>query len=171
MKENWIQKIKQTIPSFSKNGRMTEKEKQCQEIKYPIEFFSRLSASEREEMKKEWELTCDCITNSFYRFYPFCFSTNELDDLSEDFYEVYVEIRYENGKPDKWGLLEVESVIDEKFLNLEKEYGAKGGKLIDYKRTLQLWMEKEFRQLLAQKMPELEITDVIVEPLYHDGTD
>lgn len=51
MKENWIQKIKQALPSFSKNGRMTEKEKQCQEIKYPIEFFSRLSASEREEME------------------------------------------------------------------------------------------------------------------------
>ena len=171
MNANWIQKIKQTIPSFSKNGRMSEREKQCQEIKYPIEFFSRLSANEREEMEKEWELTCDCITDSFFRFYPFCFSIDEFDDHSDDFYEVYIEVRYENGKPDKRVLLEVESVIDEKLINLEEEYSAKGGKLIDYKRILQLWMEKEFRQLLAQKMPELEITDVIVEPLYHDGTD
>lgn len=92
-------------------------------------------------------------------------------EFTEVLYKVYVEIRYENGKPDKWGLLKVESVIDEKFLYLAEEYGAKDGKLIDYKRTLQLWMEKEFRQQLSQQMPKLEITDVIVEPLYHDGTD
>ena len=138
------------------------------EIKYSIETFPRLSETEAAEMDEEWDLTYNIITDSFFRFFSLLFWTYTRKEFSTALYNVYVEIRYENSRPNGDKLLLMEEKLDEKLNDLGQECRAKRKGQIDYKSLIRTELQKEVRALLAQHMPDLVITDVFVEALEED---
>ena len=136
------------------------KEGSVPKVKYSIESFPGLSTDEKKEMDKEWRSTAYFITDSFFRFLPFPSFNNQ-----EILFWVYVEIRYENGRPDEGTLLLAEENLYQKLNVVAAVHDLKGEKPITYIHIVQAQMQQEIRQLMAQYMPDLVITDVFVEPI------
>lgn len=129
------------------------------ELKYPIETFPSLSAEEADEMDTEWYLTSEIITDSFYRFLPFGVTIDEATP-----YYVYVEIRYEIGRPNIDGLHWVEDKVDDITEKMEKSLRDTGQ--IDCREVIRTEMKAEIRSLMEQRMPDVVISEILVEPVY-----
>lgn len=129
-------------------------------IKYSIESFPGLSADERKEMDKEWRSTDYIISDSFFRFLPFPFFNRQ-----EILFWVYVEIRYENGRPDEGTLLLAEEKLYQKLNDVAVIHDLKGEKPTAYMQIIQTQMQQVIRELMAKHTPDLVITDVFVEPI------
>lgn len=135
------------------------KEGSLPKIKYSIESFPRLSTDEKKEMKEEWRMTAYVITDSFFRFLPFIILNQQIFP-----YWMYVEIRYENGRPDEGTLLLAEKKLDEKLNVIVAVHHMAGEKPTTYIHIIQTAMQTEIRQLMTKHIPNLVITDVLVEP-------
>lgn len=154
-KEKWF-----SADSIGMQARQQMKAGSVPELKYPIETFPSLSAEEADEMDAEWYLTSEIITDSFYRFLPF---TVIIDIDGDTLYNVYVEIRYEIGRPDLEGLRWVADEADDMIEKIEKSLRDKGQ--IDYE-LIRTEMKAEIGRLMEQRMPDVVISEILVEPVY-----
>lgn len=127
-------------------------------IRYPLEYATMLSESEREAMEDEWDLTCNVPTASFYRFFYLFFYLCERDI----FENVFMEVRYEDAVPDAEKMLALEEHLKKKIRELEREYDDIEKPTDEFRQRLQSELKQEIRETMEKTMPEVRITEILV---------
>jgi len=126
-------------------------------VKYPIEYYEMLNPDELKEAKEEWEKHLFVIMDNYYRLSSICFP-----DVNEKWYDIFIEIRYEGGVPDRSGIDRLEDSIGPDFVPLrETDFSEDRGAIKERIRDI-------IRASFEQKFPDIIITDIVVAILLNE---